>query len=306
MTEDYKFGFVTIIGKPNVGKSTLMNRIIGQKISITSHRAQTTRHRILGIHTDDEKQIVFVDTPGIHSVVKKSNRKTINKVINKTAISSIDGVDVVCLMITASGWSEEDKLVLKALQDTKIPVVLVINKLDKLTSVNKLLPLMAESAELYNFAEIIPITALGKAGDEHVDHLLPVLSKYLPKSPAGFDEDQITDRSFRFLVSELVREQLFRRLGDELPYATAVEVTEFEMSDGKAQIGADIWVEKDSHKAMVIGKKGESLKQIGIGARRGCENLLEKKVFLELFVKVRSGWSDNARDLYSLGYDETI
>jgi len=304
MSDHFKFGFVTIIGMPNVGKSTLMNRIIGQKISITSHRAQTTRHRILGIHTDDEKQIVFVDTPGIHSVTKKSNNKTINKVINKTAISSIEGVDVLCFMITASGWTEGDKLVLQSLRDINMPVVLVINKLDRLKSVNQVLPLIAESSQLYDFAEIVPITALGKAGDEHVTHLLPVLSKYLPTAPAGFDEDQITDRSFRFLVSELVREQLFRRLGDELPYATAVEVTEFQMLDGKAQIGADIWVEKDSHKAMVIGKGGESLKQIGIGARRGCENLLEKKVFLELFVKVRSGWSDNARDLYSLGYDE--
>jgi len=306
MPDNFKFGFVTIIGKPNVGKSTLMNRIIGQKISITSHRAQTTRHRILGIHTDEEKQIVFVDTPGIHSVAKKSNRKTINKVINKTAISSIDGVDVVCFMITASGWTDEDKLVLQALRDVKAPVILVINKLDKLKSVNQVLPLIAESSQLYDFAEIIPVTAIGKAGDEHVQHLLPVLSKYLPMSPPGFDEDQITDRSFRFLVSELVREQLFRRLGDELPYATAVEVTEFEIQGNKAQIGADIWVEKDSHKAMVIGKKGEALKQIGIGARRGCEQLLEKQVFLELFVKVRSGWSDNARDLYSLGYDEDI
>ena len=281
MTEDYKFGFVTIIGKPNVGKSTLMNRIIGQKISITSHRAQTTRHRILGIHTDEQKQIVFVDTPGIHSVVKKSNRKTINKVINKTAISSIDGVDVVCLMITASGLTEDDNSVLNALGVTNTPVVLIINKLDKLKSVNQLLPLIDESSKFYDFAEIIPITALGKAGDEHVEHLLPILNKYLPVAPPGFDEDQITDRSFRFLVSELVREQLFRRLGDELPYATAVEITQFEMHDDKAQIGADIWVEKDSHKAMVIGKKGEALKQIGIGARRGCENLLEKKVFLE-------------------------
>ena len=306
MSENFKFGFVTIIGKPNVGKSTLMNRIIGQKISITSHRAQTTRHRILGIHTDEEKQVVFVDTPGIHSVAKKSNRRTINKVINKTAISSIDGVDIVCFMITASGWTEEDKLVLQSLKGIKTPVVLIINKLDKLKSVNQLLPLMAQSSELYDFAEIVPITALGSAGDEHVEHLLPVLTKYLPVSPAGFDEDQITDRSFRFLVSELVREQLFRRLGDELPYATAVEVTEFQIEGGNAQIGADIWVEKDSHKAMVIGKKGEALKQIGIGARRGCESLLEKKVFLELFVKVRSGWSDNARDLYSLGYDEGV
>jgi len=306
MSENYKFGFVTIIGKPNVGKSTLMNRIIGQKISITSHRAQTTRHRILGIHTDDEKQIVFVDTPGIHSVAKKSNRKTINKVINKTAISSIDGVDVICFMITASGWTEDDKLVMQSLRDIKTPVVLIINKLDKLKSVNQVLPLIAESSTLYDFAEIIPLTALGQSGDEHVEHLLPVLAKYLPLSPAGFDEDQITDRSFRFLVSELVREQLFRRLGDELPYATAVEINDFQIQGDKAQIGADIWVEKDTHKAMVIGKGGDALKQIGIGARRNCETLLEKKVFLELFVKVRSGWSDNARDLYSLGYDEDL
>ena len=306
MKDDFKFGFVTIIGKPNAGKSTLMNRIIGQKISITSHRPQTTRHRILGIHTDDEKQIVFVDTPGIHSVLKKSNRKTINKVINKTAISSIDGVDVVCLMITAGGWTEGDRHVLEALRDTTIPVVLLINKLDKLKSINDVLPLIAESSELYPFADIVPICAIGKVVADNVDRLMEVLVKYIPKSPAGFDEDQITDRSFRFLVSELVREQLFRRLGDELPYATAVEVTDFQMAGDKAQINADIWVEKDSHKAMVIGKGGEALKQIGVGARRGCETLLEKKVFLELFVKVRSGWSDNARDLYSLGYDEDL
>jgi GTP-binding protein Era len=304
MSENFRFGFVTIIGKPNVGKSTLMNRVIGQKISITSHRAQTTRHRILGIHTDEGKQIVFVDTPGIHSVNKKSNSKTINKVINKTAISSIEGVDVVCLMIAASGWTEGDKLVLEALDNVKMPVVLLINKLDKLKSVNEVLPLIAESAKLYDFADIVPICAIGKVVDDNLERLLEVLHKYLPESPPGFDEDQITDRSFRFLVSELVREQLFRRLGDELPYATAVEVTEFAMDDKRVQIGADIWVEKDSHKAMVIGKKGEALKQIGIGARRGCEQLLERKVFLELFVKVRSGWSDNARDLYSLGYDE--
>lgn len=306
MSKDFKFGFVTIIGKPNAGKSTLMNRIIGQKISITSHRPQTTRHRILGIHTDQGKQIVFVDTPGIHSVLKKSNRKTINRVINKTAMSSIDGVDAVCFMITATGWTEGDKHVLQALQDVNIPVILLINKLDKLKSVNDVLPLIAESAELYNFAEIVPVCAIAKPGHDNVDRLMEVLTSYLPNQEAGFDEDQITDRSFRFLVSELVREQLFRRLGDELPYATAVEITEFQIQDGKAQIGADIWVEKDSHKAMVIGKGGEALKNIGTYARKNCETLLEKKVFLELFVKVRSGWSDNARDLYSLGYDEDL
>jgi len=312
VTAPFRFGFVTIIGKPNVGKSTLVNAIIGQKISITSHRPQTTRHRILGIHTDSEKQIVFVDTPGIHSLAKKSNRKTINKIINKTAISSIDGVDVVCLMITSAGWTESDHAVLKALEDQKTPVVLVINKLDKLKSVNEVLPLIEASSKLHNFAAIVPISALmktsGKTSNKNLDNvatLMEVLTEHLPEQGAGFDEDQITDRSFRFLVSELVREQLFRRLGDELPYATAVEITEFQVADDKAQINADIWVEKNSHKAMVIGKKGEALKNIGTAARRNCEQLLEKKVFLELFVKVRSGWSDNARDLYSLGYDES-
>lgn len=300
----YKFGFVTIVGKPNAGKSTLMNQIIGQKISITSHRPQTTRHRILGIHTDDAKQVVFVDTPGIHSVTKRSNRKTINKVINKTAIASIDGVDAVCMLITASGWTEGDKLVLKALQEVRVPIILVINKIDMLKSVNDVLPLIAESSQLADFVDIVPVCALGRMQGGNVERLMEVISEYLPEAEAGFDEDQVTDRSFRFLVSELVREQLFRRLGDELPYATAVEVTQFDMLDDKAQIHADIWVEKDSHKAMVIGKKGEALKAIGTSARLGCENLLERKVFLELFVKVRSGWSDNARDLYSLGYDE--
>lgn len=307
MSEDFRFGFVTIIGKPNAGKSTLMNRIIGQKISITSHRPQTTRHRILGIRTEDNKQIVFVDTPGIHSIAKKSNRKTINKVINKTAISSIDGVDVVCLMITSRGWTEQDKLVLQALQDTKVPVILLINKIDKLSSINKVLPLIAESSTLFNFADIVPISATSNVDAvNNVEHLVDVVSKYLPIQGAGFDEDQITDRSFRFLVSELVREQLFRRLGDELPYATAVEVTQFSSENGVYHIGADIWVEKSSHKAMVIGKKGEALKKIGTSARLNCETLLDQKVFLELFVKVRSGWSDNTRDLYSLGYDEGI
>ncbi len=302
----YKFGFVTIVGKPNAGKSTLMNQIIGQKISITSHRPQTTRHRILGIHTDDEKQVVFVDTPGIHAVTKRSNRKTINRVINKTAISSIDGVDAVCMMISATGWTEGDQLVLTALKEVSAPVILVINKIDKVKSINDVLPLIAESSQLADFADIVPICALGRMQGGNIERLMDVITQHLPEAEPGFNEDQITDRSFRFLVSELVREQLFRRLGDELPYATAVEVTQFDMLDDKAQINADIWVEKDSHKAMVIGKKGDALKAIGTSARLNCETLLERKVFLELFVKVRSGWSDNARDLYSLGYDEGV
>lgn len=304
MTDNFKFGFVTIVGKPNVGKSTLMNRLIGHKVSITSKRPQTTRHRILGIHTDDQRQIVFVDTPGIHSTNTKSNRKTINKVINKTAISSIDGVDLVCMMITASGWTDDDKRVLQSLENISVPIILVINKLDLLKSVNQLLPLIEESSQLFAFADIVPTSALGRRKGDNMSHLLELVSSHLPTQAAGFDEDQITDRSYRFLVSELVREQLFRRLGDELPYATAVVISEFLMDKSPVQISADIWVEKNSHKAMVIGKGGESLKIIGTAARKNCEQLLEKRVFLELFVKVRTGWSDNARDLYSLGYDE--
>ncbi|MCL4165673.1 UNVERIFIED_CONTAM: hypothetical protein GTU68_012993 [Idotea baltica] len=284
-----------------------MNHIIGQKISITSHRPQTTRHRILGIHTDEQKQIVFVDTPGIHSLEKKSNRRAINKVINRTAIASVEGVDVICIMITANaGWTEQDRLVLQALQNTTTPVILVINKIDMLSSVNLLLPLIAKSSEYYDFKEIIPVSALGRGKENNVEHLIDAVTKYLPVQGAGFDEDQITDRSFKFLVSELVREQLFRRLGDELPYATAVELSIFKLEKDIYHIGADIWVEKNSHKAMVIGKKGEALKNIGAAARRNCETLLEKKVFLELWVKVRTGWSDNTRDLYSLGYDEDM
>lgn len=307
MKNEFRFGFVTIIGKPNVGKSTLMNHIIGQKISITSHRPQTTRHRILGIHTDEKKQIVFVDTPGIHSLAKKANRKAINKVINRTAIASVDGVDAIFFMITANGgWTEQDKLVLPALDKVNVPVILVINKIDMLSSVNAVLPLIAESTALYDFTEIVPISAAGKGKENNVAHLTEVVTQYLPVESAGFDEDQITDRSFRFLVSELVREQLFRKLGDELPYATAVEISIFKLENDVYHIGADIWVEKNSHKAMVIGKKGEALKNIAAAARRNCETLLEKKVFLECWVKVRSGWSDNTRDLYSLGYDEDI
>jgi len=304
MSEEFRSGFVAIVGQPNVGKSTLMNRLIGQKISITSHRPQTTRHRILGIHTDSSKQIVFVDTPGIHSTKKKSNRKTINRVINKTALSSIEGVDVICLLITARGWSEADKHVLRAVQQSKVPIMLLINKIDRLDSINDVLPLIAESNDLHNFAEIIPISALSNGKHSNTDHLLDVFHAYLPIAPAGFDENDVTDRSYRFLVAELVREQLFRRLGDELPYATAVELTRFELQDGVYQVAADIWVEKDSHKSMVIGKGGSALKQIGSAARKSAESLLEQRVFLELYVKVRSGWSDNARDLYALGYDE--
>ena len=295
---EYRFGFATLAGRPNVGKSTLLNRIVGRKISITSHRPQTTRHRILGIRSEKNRQIVFVDTPGIHR-----GRKAINKIINRTAVASTVGVDVVVMMITAGGWRPEDDMPLKVLANQENPVVLVINKVDTLKDKNRLLPLIAESAERLDFREIVPISA---TRGTNVDALVDVVGALLPEEPAGFDEDQFTDRGARFMVSELVREQLFRQLGEELPYATAVEIQAWE-DDGKTiHIGADIWVDKTSHKSIVIGKNGDRLKKIGTRARSQIEAYLERRVFLELWVKVRRGWADNRRDIYQLGYDELV
>jgi GTP-binding protein Era len=295
-SQDYRFGFATLAGRPNVGKSTLLNRIVGQKISITSHRPQTTRHRILGIRSDLNRQIVFVDTPGMHH-----GRKAINKIINRTAVASTEGVDVVVMMITADGWRAGDEVPLKVLADPGIPVVLVINKIDILKDRDQLLPLIAESSERYGFREIVPISA---SKGTNVDRLVDVVETLLPAEPAGFEKDQFTDRGAKFMVSELVREQLFRQLGEELPYATAVEIQLWE-DDGKTvHIGADIWVEKTSHKSIVIGKNGDRLKKIGTRARGQIETYLKRKVFLELWVKVRSGWADSRRDIHQLGYDE--
>ena len=295
--EVYRFGFATLIGRPNVGKSTLLNRIIGRKVSITSRRPQTTRHRILGIRSDPHRQIVFVDTPGIHR-----GRKEINKIINRTAIASIEGVDVVVMMITSRGWCPQDEIPLQILRGQNIPVVLVINKTDSIRDKNQLLPLIAESSERFDFCEIVPLSRQHAA--PMFERLVDIVGALLPEEPPGFDKEQYTDRSMRFLVSELVREQLFRQLGEELPYATAVEVQTWEMDGDVLHIGADIWVEKTSHKSMVIGKQGERLKKIGSRARKQIELLLEQKVFLELWVKVRSGWADNRRDIHHLGYDE--
>jgi GTP-binding protein Era len=295
---NFRFGFATLAGRPNVGKSTLLNQIIGTKISITSHRPQTTRHRILGIRSEAHRQIVFVDTPGMHR-----GRKAINKIINRTAIASTEGVDVVVMMISARGWVDGDQIPLNILKDQKLPVVLAINKTDTIKDKNQLLPLIAESSERFAFKEIVPVSA---SRGTNVDRLIDVVGELLPEDPPGFDQGQLTDRGSRFMVSELIREQLFRQLGEELPYATAVDVQVWEPDGEILHIGADIWVEKRSHKSIVIGKQGDRLKKIGSRARVKIEEYLGQRVFLELWVKVRSGWADSRRDIYSLGYDEII
>ena len=293
---DYRSGFVAIVGKPNVGKSTLINTLIGEKISITSSKPQTTRHRTLGVRTGINYQIVFVDTPGLHD----AGSKALNRMIARTAKSSMIGVDVVLLMITYSGWQAADRHVLHAVKEASVPVILAINKIDRLKDKSRLLPLIQESADLMDFREIIPLSA--KSG-LNTDALLNSVRKLLPVAPMCFPQEQVTDRDARFMISELIREQVFRLLGDEIPYDAAVRVD--DMSGQKPmQIRAHIWLDKDSQKGIVVGKKGGRIKQISTRARQSIERYLKQQVFLELVVKVRRGWADSQIDLYSLGYQE--
>lgn len=291
----HRCGFIAIVGRPNVGKSTLLNRLIGQKISITSARPQTTRHRVLGIKTVDDAQCVFVDTPGLHA----NNKKAMNHYMNRAASGSLEGVDAVVLTIAAPAWREEDQYVLGLLSEVRAPVVLAINQIDRLHTRTQVLPLIEQSAALFSFSAIVPVSA--KTG-ANVAHLEASLRAYLPQRPALFDAEQITDRSERFLVAELIREQVFRGFGQELPYATTVSIEQFKDEPKLARIDAVIWLEKDGQKAILIGKDGARLKKIGTRARIEMEKLIGKKVFLSLWVKVREGWSDDARALHSLGY----
>ena len=293
---EFRSGFVTLIGKPNAGKSTLLNSIVGRKISITSSKPQTTRHRILGIYTTEQCQVVFVDTPGLH----RPSGNTLNRVITHTARMSMLDVDVIVLMITYAGWDDKDRYVLDSVRNIKTPVILTINKIDQLKNKEKLLPLIEESSRLMNFAEIIPLSA--KSGDNKTA-LLSSLATLLPPSPMCFPEDQVTDRDTRFMVSELIREQAFRLLGAEIPYALAVRIAEW--SEGNPpRIEAHIWVERESQKGMVVGKDGRRIKEISTRARRSIEQFLGKQVFLNILVKVRKGWADNQADLNNLGYVE--
>jgi len=278
-----------------VGKSTLLNALVGHKISITSRRPQTTRHRIMGVSTREGSQIVYVDTPGLHG----GKGKIINRFMNRAASGALHGVDCVVLLIAATGWQEADEHVLELLKNQETPVVLAINKIDLLKQRDDLLPLIEESGRRYNFSEIVPVSA---EKTTNLDQLESVLLRYLPEQPPLFPEDQLTDRSERFMAAELVREQVFRTLGQELPYAVAVEIEKFKLEKKVLHIDALIWVEKQGQKAIIIGKDGKRMKKIGVVARQEMESFFGKKVNLGLWVKVREGWSDNERALRSLGY----
>lgn len=296
----FRSGYIAIIGRPNVGKSTLINRILGQKLCITSRRPQTTRHRILGIKTTEEGQFIYVDTPGLHS----ENKKAMNRYMNRAAASSIEDVDVILFVVEGLKWNEEDQNVLKRLQqDARVPVILVLNKADKLSDKAELLPQIEQLSSQYEFAAIVPISARKGL---NTDVLEQEITKLMPAGEMIFDEDQLTDRSSRFLAAEIVREKLFRYLGEELPYSLTVEVELFEEEGDMYRISAVIYVERSGQKSIVIGKKGEQLKLIGQEARQEMEKLFGCKVYLQTWVKVREGWSDNERMLKNLGYKDDL
>jgi GTP-binding protein Era len=294
---DYRCGYVALIGRPNVGKSTLMNRLLGQKISITSKRPQTTRHRILGIKTLGTAQFVYVDTPGLHSY----EGRAMNRHMNREAARTLQEVDVVVFMVEGLRWTGDDDLVLKELASVHCPVVLAVNKVDLINDKESLLPGLQELSGKGEFAQIIPLSAVN---GQNVAELESVIESLLPESAPFFPEDQITDRSERFLVAERVREKLFRKLGKELPYGITVEIEHFRREGSIIHIHALIWVERQSQKSIVIGKQGRVLKEVGREARAEIEPLLDSRVNLKLWVKVKEGWADDERALRSLGYME--
>lgn len=290
-------GFIALVGRPNVGKSTLLNRLIGQKVSIVSRRPQTTRHRILGIHHREDAQLVYVDTPGLHTRTPRA----MNRHLNRTAAKVLEDVDVVVFVVEGTRWTEDDNFVLEKLRSVRCPVVVAVNKVDKLKRKDDLLPHLQWLSEQFDFVDIVPISA---TRGTQIDALEAVLIKQLPLSPPLFPDDQITDRSERFMAAELVREQLTRALGQELPYASSVQVEAFEREGRLLRIAALIWVERPGQRTIVIGRDGAQLKRIGQSAREAMERLFGCRVYLQLWVKVRAGWSDDERALQSLGYFE--
>ncbi len=291
-----KSGFVAIIGRPNVGKSTLLNSLIGEKLSITSPKPQTTRWQILGIKTLSHAQIIYVDTPGLH----RQEKRAMNRYMNRIATAIILDADVIIFMIDAASWRGEDEMVLKKLHDTVKPVILVINKIDLVKDKAELLPIINKLKDKFHFTHIIPISAMKK---ENILHLEEEIAKLLPEGPQLFPEDQMTDKSLRFQIAEMIREKLIQVTEEELPYTTSVEIEQFQQGEKLTEIGAVIWVERQGQKIIIIGKKGARLKKVGIKARRDIEKLLQTKVFLRLWVKVKENWTDDERALRSLGYE---
>ncbi len=291
-------GFVALVGRPNVGKSTLLNALVGEKISIVTPKPQTTRHRINGILTLDGTQLVFVDTPGLH----QRGRKALNAALNRTALASLSDVDVVLFVVEAGRWTDEDEAVLRHLQGVRAPVGLVLNKVDRVADRSRLLPELQKLAERREFAFVVPLSARRR---DNLDALIGEVQRRLPESPFLYPDDQPTDRSERFLVAEVVREKLVLALHDELPYELTVEVERFERDGRLLTLGAVIWVAKTSHKGIVIGRGGHTLKHVGEKARLELEERFGEKVHLQLWVKVKEGWHESERLLRSLGVDES-
>jgi len=307
IADDFKAGYVAIVGRPNVGKSTLMNHLLGQKLSITSRKPQTTRHRIHGILSNHEMQAVFVDTPGIH----RNEVRAINERMNKAAVSALVDVDLVLFVVDSDQWRDDDLLVLQKLGDTNLNVVLVINKSDTLKDKGSVLPLIETFNDSFDFADIVPVSALK---NQNLNRLQEVIASHLPIAAPIYDTEQITDRSERFLASEIIREKIMRSAGDEVPYDLTVQIDAFkdepahtDPKTGRPRkactfIDATIYVERSGQKAIVIGDKGQRIKQVGMDARKDMEQLFDKKIMLTLWVKVKRGWSDDERALTSLGY----
>jgi GTP-binding protein Era len=289
-------GVVSIAGRPNVGKSTLLNRLIGQKLSITAHKPQTTRHSILGIQTDGDRQVIYVDTPGIHV----TGTQRLNQVLNRTASSSLHDVDVVILVLQAMVWNDDDQRAYELVSNAGAPFFIVVNKIDTIKRKEDLLPYLARLPNHEHLQGVMLISARKGSG---VDALVKDVGKLIPEAPFQYGVDELTDRSSRFLAAEAVREQLTRLLSAELPYALSVEVETFEESPDLLRIGAVIWVDKPSQKGIVIGRGGAQLKEAGSRSRATLETLFAKKVFLQLWVRVKEGWADDERALRSLGYD---
>ena len=296
MTFHNRCGYVAILGRPNVGKSTLLNQLLGFKLSITSRKPQTTRHKILGIRTLDGDQIIYVDTPGMHL----SNKRAINRYMNHAAKSATLDVDLIIFVTDRTSWTDEDELVAKSIEEAGAPAILVINKIDLVPKKNDLIPHLSKLINLPGVVDTVPLSALRC---ENLDSLENLILKYLPNSQHYFSDDQFTDKSERFLVAEIIREKIMRQLGDEIPYSVAVEIEEFKERKLITHISALIWVERKGQKKIVIGENGEKLRTIGRDSRLDIESLLNCKVMLNLWVKVKSGWSNDERVLSSLGYN---
>ena len=295
--KNQRCGYVAIVGRPNVGKSTLLNHILGMKLSITSRKPQTTRHQILGVKTQENIQTIYVDTPGIH----QRRGTAINKYMNRAATSVLNDVDVILFVVQAKKWTEEDQAIIEKFKTVSCPIVLVVNKIDTLANKKELLPLIDELSMQYDFAEILPVSALSGMNVEILEQKITPL---LPENEHIYPDDQVTDRSMRFLASEIIREKLIRELGQELPYTSTVNIDKYVEDPDIVHIHATIFVESAGQKAIIIGKKGSRLKSIGTKAREDISKMIETKVYLNLWVKVREGWSNDERALRGLGYGE--